>query len=417
MKPRPLQMTVPAPVDSGLLPRLRTLLQRRQKPRQTSGNMATLSAYRAAIAWLNEGLLITDARGHITEANPAAAHLLNRSISALTGLPLVQVIPPPSTDTPPQPHQITVRNGQEERLIALRYLPLARHGDHTGPQIILLQEITADRHTARAPQDSEEGAQIAGRLKDEFLATISHELGTPLNHIIGYVDLILMGTYGPLTADQREHLGQVSENAHRLAELCTAIIDLSRLQVGDLRLEMEPVAPLPLLQDCLQRITPLAHNHGLQVYSYLPTSLPDLHADSRRLHQIMDALLDNAVRFTPQGWLALHAGLVTRQQALDFPVDLPELPALHYCLLAVQDSGIGIAAQDQVAIFERFRQVDGSYARRYPGAGIGLALAYRLTRLMNGRLWVESVPRQGATFYVLLPVPLADACPAQPDLA
>lgn len=407
MKSRLVQTPLFLLHDLDLLPRLRALWRQsrtRWRSHQAAGESAAPSAYREAIAQMSDGLVIVDDRGCIAEVNPAAARILSRPASALLGLPLAQILPddpgcPPSAAACQR--QATVHTAQGERRIELRCLPRP-NGDHRpAGQAFLLQDITAGCRTTLAAQEANEAAN---RVKEEFLATISHELDTPLNHIIGYVDLMLMDTYGPLTAGQRERLAQVSGDAHHLAELIADTIDLSRLEAGDFRLQLEPVAPLPLLQECLASITPLARSCGLQVYSNLPPALPGILANGRRLRQVMDKLLANAVKFTPEGWIDLHAAMVMREQALAFPIDLPDVPAACYCLLAVQDSGIGIAARDQPLIFEHFRQVDSSYARPYSGAGIGLALAYRLTLLMNGRMWVESAPRQGSTLFILLPV-------------
>jgi signal transduction histidine kinase len=231
----------------------------------------------------------------------------------------------------------------------------------------------------------------ANRLKSEFLTNVSHELRTPLNSIIGFSDALLAGLYGPLNEKQADRLSSVQRNAHSLLAVISDLLDLSKIEAGKMEVAAEQVNITEELEAVLPTFEPQAAAKNLQLRYDIAPDLPPVFGDQQRIRQVLINLLSNAVKFTPQGQITVRARRV----------DYQGQPAV---LCQVEDTGIGIAPDDQSIIFEAFRQADGSTTRQYEGTGLGLAICKRLLDLMGGHIWVESQPGQGSRFSVLLPV-------------
>lgn len=231
--------------------------------------------------------------------------------------------------------------------------------------------------------------------KDEFLASVSHELRTPLNVVLGYVDLLLDHSFGSLEPAQRDILHRITKNASNLSHLINDLVDLSRIEAGRMRIEMEVIDVEPLFADLTAVMDILLAGRDVTFRAGIASRCGRLHADPDRLKQIVSNLLVNAVKFTERGGIALEAA--------PGPDGLVEI--------SVTDSGIGIPIADQQAIFEPFRQAHDR-KHRAPGAGIGLSISSRLATLMGGTLRVESAPGRGSRFTLVL-----EASPATPTPA
>ncbi len=270
--------------------------------------------------------------------------------------------------------------------------------------------ITISRHLALAIANADlyEEALAANRLKSEFLANISHELRTPLNAIIGYSDMLKNGVYGPINDAQLDRLTRVHTGGTQLLELINDILDLSRIEAGQMRLNLEPVKLTELIEWALTPLTFHAERKGLALRQEIDPDVPPIQADPQRIRQVLTNLLDNAIKFTPAGSVTVEAYAVTvRQDSISGAEWKPPLhvgvPDGKWIALRVIDTGIGIAPEDQVYIFDAFRQVDSSAQREYSGTGLGLAISYRFVALHEGYMWVDSVPGKGSSFTVLLP--------------
>ena len=269
---------------------------------------------------------------------------------------------------------------------------------------------TVSRHLALAIANADlyEEALAANRLKSEFLANISHELRTPLNAIIGYSDMLKNGVYGPINEAQYDRLSRVHTGGAQLLDLINDVLDLSRIEAGQMHLNLEPVDLTSLIEQALAPVSFLAEKKGLTLRQELDPDLPLIQADQQRIRQVLTNLLDNALKFTPEGSVTLEAYPVTvRKQTITGSEWRPPLhvgvPDGRWVALRVRDTGIGIAPEDQVYIFDAFRQVDSSAQREYAGTGLGLAISYRFVALHEGYMWVDSTPGKGSTFTVLLP--------------
>jgi len=231
----------------------------------------------------------------------------------------------------------------------------------------------------------------AGKLKDQFLANVSHELRTPLNSVIGFSELLLTGQVegAALSDTQRDYLETISRNGRHLLQLINELLDLSKIAAGRMDLRLEPVPLDALLREAVDSVRAQleARRHRLALE---PAPEPvSVRADRGRVLQILLNLLSNAIKFTPDGG---HVMLTARVE-----------DGGRHVRVAVRDTGIGIAPEDQAKLFREFVQLDAAPSRRYEGTGLGLALSKRLVELHGGAIGVESALGQGSTFWFTLP--------------
>jgi signal transduction histidine kinase/CheY-like chemotaxis protein len=244
-------------------------------------------------------------------------------------------------------------------------------------------------------QQSNQELQRANSLKSEFLANMSHELRTPLNAIIGFSELLLDTSFGALADDQRDYVADILSSGRHLLELINDILDLSKIEAGKMKLAIEEFELAPVLEEAQALLRVEAGRKQIELISDLPEPSLLIRADRSKIKQIMYNLLSNAVKFTPPG------GRVTLRAAA--PGALLEI--------AVADTGIGIREEDQERIFQAFTQVDGSYARKYQGTGLGLTLVKKFVEMHGGQVRLESRVGEGTTFSVTIPNPALDEAP------
>jgi PAS domain S-box-containing protein len=236
-------------------------------------------------------------------------------------------------------------------------------------------------------------AESADRLKSAFLATMSHELRTPLNSIIGFTGVMLQGLAGPLNPEQQKQLGMVRQSARHLHELINDVLDLSKIEAGQMTVRFEPFDLRASLQRVTELLRPLAESKGLSLRLAELPALPALLTDPRRVDQILLNLVNNAVKFTDAGRVEVSATL------------LPALgKAQARVRVSISDTGLGIGPADLKVLFQPFRQVDAGLTREHEGTGLGLAICWRLAELLGGEIHVESAIGRGSTFMVDFPV-------------
>jgi signal transduction histidine kinase len=266
----------------------------------------------------------------------------------------------------------------------------------------------------------------ANRAKSEFLASVSHELRTPLNAIVGFVDLMRDGVYGELSPRQVAPVERIEASASHLRQLVDQILDLAKMTAGRLEVHIEPVDLRPFIVDVAADVEPLVNEEGLAMSLAVGPGLPRLRTDPTHLRQILVNLLGNAVKYTPEGGIALRVRVVPASETpptlhrpppiaariSDAPVATAGAGADGTAWVAIQvsDTGIGIAEADRARVFDEFEQVNagsrGDSARR--GTGLGLAISRRLARLLGGDITLESELRKGSTFTVWLPIDPVD---------
>jgi PAS domain S-box-containing protein len=246
-------------------------------------------------------------------------------------------------------------------------------------------------------------AEEADRVKSAFLATMSHELRTPLNSIIGFTGIILQGLAGPLNAEQSKQLGMVRGSARHLLELINDVLDISKIEAGQLEVHAAPFR----LPDSLERVTalvrPMAEKKGLTLSIVAPPDLGEMISDRRRVEQILINLVNNAIKFTEHGGVTVTAEIIPDHRPL--PDEAPR-PVVR---LRVADTGIGIKPGNLAVLFQPFRQVDTGISRQHEGTGLGLAICRRLATLLGGEIYASSEWGKGSEFTVILPLQIPAA--------
>jgi len=236
-------------------------------------------------------------------------------------------------------------------------------------------------------QDKTRELEAANRHKSEFLANMSHELRTPLNAIIGFSEVLLERMFGELNDKQDDYLKDIHASGKHLLSLINDILDLSKIEAGRMELDVEAFDVPAAIGSALALVRERAQRHGIALGLEVGAEVGEIRADERKFRQILLNLLSNAVKFTPDG-----GRVVVRARLADGVLEV-----------AVADTGIGIAAQDQTAAFEEFRQVGRHYTNKQEGTGLGLALARRFVELHGGTLTLDSAPGRGSTFTFTLP--------------
>jgi PAS domain S-box-containing protein len=227
------------------------------------------------------------------------------------------------------------------------------------------------------------------RAKDEFLANMSHELRTPLNAILGLSESLIELAAGPLNEKQHKYVGMISESGNHLLSLINDILDLAKIEAGQIVLNINEVDLKQVCQASLRMINELAHKKNQQVTLEIDDAMGPVWADERRLKQVLVNLLSNAVKFTPEnGKLGLEVQADKEEKRI---------------MITVWDNGIGISESDLTRLFQPFVQLDSGLAREVTGTGLGLTLVAQMVRLHGGSVAVESEPGKGSRFTVILP--------------
>jgi signal transduction histidine kinase len=235
----------------------------------------------------------------------------------------------------------------------------------------------------------------ASQAKSEFLANMSHELRTPMNAILGFTEMILDGIYGDVPAEVRGPIEDVRTCGQQLLRLINDVLDLSKIEAGRMELSLGDYSVQEVVETARTSLRALAEEKGLELTAQVQPDVPVAHGDGKRIAQCLINLVGNALKFTRQGRVAIRAHL-----------DGDDV------VYSVEDTGIGIPADQLDQIFGEFRQVDASISREFGGTGLGLSITKTFVELHGGRIWVESEPGRGSTFYFAIPVRVADATEA-----
>jgi signal transduction histidine kinase/DNA-binding response OmpR family regulator len=261
-------------------------------------------------------------------------------------------------------------------LVAFAWLALMRNRVKRQTEVIRRQL----EETAALKED----AESANRAKSEFLANMSHEIRTPMNGVIGMTELAMCSD----GEEQQEFLSLIKSSGETLLVILNDILDYSKIEAGKMTLESARFNLADLIGDAVKSMAATAHGKGLELTFRLEPDVPlDLLGDSNRLRQILVNLTGNAIKFTTKGEVAVQVSVMERGETRS---------RLHF---SVRDTGIGISPEDEKKLFQPFEQADSSTTRRYGGTGLGLAISSRIVDLMGGKIWMESVPDLGSTFY------------------
>lgn len=338
----------------------------------------------AVLRHMADGILIVNADGTVTSANPAAAHILGLDPQAISGQRLAVVVREHevvdlfqrclSDVATRRDHAVNVERASPRR--HLRVLA-TRTGEGRSAQVLLvLQDLTEVRRLETVRRD--------------FFANVSHELRTPIAAIKAMVETLEAGAIDDPPA-ARDFLGRIDREIEGLTQLVQELLELSRIESGQAELNLKPMPALHLVVKAVERLHSLAERSGIDLRMDVPEDLPAVIADPERMAQVLNNVVHNAIKFTPAG-----GSIVISARADQGAV-----------VFSVTDTGMGIAEDDLPRLFERFYKADK--ARASGGTGLGLAIAKHLVRAHGGRIWAESPgPGLGATFFFSLPLAASD---------
>ncbi|MFQ5576366.1 MAG: GAF domain-containing protein, partial [Anaerolineae bacterium] len=347
----------------------------------------------AIVEGIADGVLVLDDDLAIQLVNPAAANILGMQREFLQGQRLSMI---------PARNPVTI----EEKLVyeLCRYItnpqPELQGEEERGPHrievdpkvvLVILSSVTlspnAPASTLVVLRDISREAELE-RIKNEFISTVSHELRTPMTSIKGYTDLLASDKVGPLTAIQMKFVQVIKNNADRLTALVNDILDISRIDTGRVKLDLQYIDLTPLLGEVVASFSHQLEEKNLSVTVRIPEQLPPVFADYNRATQIMVNLVGNAVKYTrPGDSITVSANLNPREVQIN-----------------VQDSGLGIAPEDKERVFNRFFRSERDVTSLVGGTGLGLPIAKMFVEMMGGEIWLESELGAGTTFSFTLPL-------------
>lgn len=348
-----------------------------------------------------DAIWVLDHNGHLLQ--------FNQSANALTGYAAAAVIGQPWTDFVPLEQQANFQ----------RMLDSVLGGDHQiwesgwrhRDGAWLLLELGATRLAGMATEPGVQliardvGARTAAqRMRSEFMAAVSHELRTPLSSVMGYAELLTTGMAGELTGEQTEYAGIILKNTQRMQRLVNDLLEVSKLEAGQLALTMETVDLSMLASGVVDALRPLLNADGMQIEVDLAPDLPAVHGDQPRLEQVLTNLLANASKYSPSGGLIRLVGYRHAPAADPLRLQLA-LPAnaSGWAIIAVIDQGMGIPPAEIPGLFHRFHRGQTARAQRVDGSGLGLYLARSIVEAHHGHVGVSSEVDKGSIFWVALP--------------
>ena len=346
-----------------------------------------------------------DGKGAITYANDAFCALAGRPREALLGTDFALPVEAQGETTTladgTRVYDQKIAAADGARWIAWREVTV--RSDHASEMQSVGRDVTDRVSAERALADARDQAEAANRAKSRFLAMVSHEIRTPLNGILGMADLLGDTALAP---EQATYLKAMKTSGGTLVSFIEELLDLAKIESGRLDLAPRPFALSGFVEEAVELLGPRAQTKGLEICGYVDERLPSrVIGDAARLRQVIFNLVGNAIKFTETGGVSI----IVEPGAQ--PDDI---------VVAVRDTGIGIAPEDQTRVFLEFEQADVGPTRKFDGIGVGLTISKRIVERMGGSIAIESVPGQGSTFRVTVPLPRAgdaDEPPmAVPDL-
>ncbi|GGO71421.1 PAS domain-containing sensor histidine kinase [Nocardioides deserti] len=361
----------------------------------------TNERYRSLFEYHPSAVFSLDLEGRFVEANPAAERVSGYAADELIGMPFAQLLQPGAEGPVAEAFvEIVQRRAQQLETVVLRPDGTTAEVSVTGVPIVLddevvgvygiAEDVTARNRMQRELARTRRSAEQASEAKSMFLANVSHEIRTPLTAVMATTELLVDSGLDP---EQERFAAAVQRSSQRLLRLVDDILDFSSIEAGRASVHDVDMDLRTVVGDAVSLVRPVAEERGLELSLTVDPDLPRrLTGDPERLGQVVGNLLDNAVKFTPEGSVRVS-------------VEVAEtLPASTKVLVRVEDTGIGITEEQQGKLFQSFSQGDSSITRRYGGTGLGLAICKQLVTLMGGSIWVTSSPGGGSTLAFAVPL-------------
>ncbi len=374
------------------------------------------SQYKAVVDNTIDGLITFNRKGSVQSFNPASEKIFGYSVDEIIGNNITKLIPNVFVDMQENNYDICSITGDNSSIDTIREVQGKRKDKHLFPLDLALSELTLSNGsklftaivrdiTNRKKIEMElnyakEKAEESTRLKSEFLANMSHEIRTPMNGVIGMTNLLLET---PLKAKQLTYANTVLSSANALLTILNDILDFSKIEAGKLELEIIPFDMQLLIEDIADLMAIRGREKGLEILlRYSPDTARYMMGDPGRIRQIMLNLLSNAVKFTNHGFIMIDVtSITTENNKAEFTIK-------------VIDSGIGIPKERQNSIFNKFDQADQSTTRKFGGTGLGLSICTQLISVMDGEIYVNSIPNKGSTFWFTIQLDPSDKAETEP---
>jgi signal transduction histidine kinase len=294
--------------------------------------------------------------------------------------------------------QVSIPILREQKPIGILLLE-SRAEQHFPPEMVSFLERLND-HAAIAISNAQfyAAVQTANLAKSEFVKFVAHELKNPMTSIRGYTELLMKGAVGEVNEAQEGFLSTVHSNVNRMTTLVSDLTDASKMEVGQLRLDFSAVGVLDVVQDVVRSTQQQIDQKEQQLELNVPDDIPSVWGDRTRLIQIITNLVSNAYKYTPEKGNIFIDAHVTSE------TDEKTKATVDFVQISVRDTGIGISEEDQKKIFTQFFRSDDNKAREAPGTGLGLNITKNLVEMQGGKIWFESVFREGTTFSITVPV-------------
>ncbi len=349
-------------------------------------------------------LCISSADGYFKRVSPAFTRTLGWSVEEILATPFIDLVHPDDRAATLREVERQVAAGEEVlhfenryqhkdgswRILSWRSVP---HGE--GLMFATARDVTETKDAEQALLAAKERAEFANRAKDSFLATMSHEIRTPLTGMLGMLELLSLTR---LDAEQHATLDAAWESGRGLLRIVSDILDWSKIEEGKLELSLHATSVPQLLQEVVNTYSRVASSKDLVLRQSADARLSPAHVvDPLRLSQVLNNFVSNALKFTSHGEVELRAELLDQHESGE------------KIRFSVRDTGPGISREMQQHIFQRYRQESSDTARMYGGTGLGLAICRRLAEMMDGRIELESEPGKGATFSIILTLPVSGA--------
>jgi PAS domain S-box-containing protein len=395
--------------------------------RAEEARLASEARYHTLFDHAPDGIVIADSNSTYKEANAAMCRMLGYTREELIGRHATDIVVPDEAA-----HIDPALSVIKERRDYHRQWMFRRKDGSTFPAEVMatmmpdgdllgvIRDITERREAEKAMRELNESlekkvaertlelqaavsrAEASDQIKSAFLATMSHELRTPLNSIIGFTGTVLQGLAGPLNDEQKKQLGMVRGSARHLLDLINDVLDLSKIEAGQLEVRAESFDLPALIARAAASVKPQANKKGLELVARVAPDLGSMVSDRRRVEQILLNLLNNAIKFTDKGTVTLGVEMI------DGGPPKGGRPSGKAVRITVRDTGMGIKAEDAARLFQPFSQIDIGLARSHEGTGLGLAICRRLADLLGGEIFVASEWTKGSEFTVILPRQGAD---------